>query len=222
MAANTGLETFSSLAIASNATLDVANNHILIQYGSGSDPISAIAGYIKSGYNNGHWNGPGIISTTAQLPTNGLLYGLGYADGADNRVSGLTSGQIEVRYTLLGDANLDGLVNAADFTILAANFNQPVTGWDLGDFNYDGLVNAADFTELAANFNQGVSGADISAGDAAALDTFAAANSLPTDVPEPAALGLIALAQRRAPSPPSQNSSLKLHADDQFNQHRRH
>jgi autotransporter-associated beta strand protein len=193
LAGNTGLETFSSLAIASTATLDVANNHILIQYGSGSDPISAIAGYIKSGYNNGHWNGPGIISTTAQTPTNGLLYGLGYADGADNVVSGLTSGQIEVKYTLLGDANLDGLINAADFTILSANFNQSVTGWDQGDFNYDGLVNAADFTALAANFNQGVSGADISAGDVAALDAFAAANGVPVDVPEPAALGLITL-----------------------------
>jgi hypothetical protein len=24
-----------------------------------------------------------------------------------------------------------------------------VAGWDLGDFNYDGIVNAADFTVLA-------------------------------------------------------------------------
>ena len=106
------------------------------------------------------------------MPTNGLSYGIGYADGADGIVSGLSSGQIEVAYTLLGDANLDGLVNAADFTILAANFNQPVTGWDQGDFNYDGLVNAADFTDLAANFNQSASGAGASAGDVAALDAL--------------------------------------------------
>jgi len=62
------------------------------------------------------------------------------------------SGQLGVTYTLLGDANLDGLVNGADFTILAANFNQPVTGCDQGDFNYGGLVNAADFSSLAANY----------------------------------------------------------------------
>jgi autotransporter-associated beta strand protein len=193
LAGNTGLETFSSLAIASGATLDVVNNHILIDYGSGSDPISAIAGYIQSGYNNGNWNGPGIISSAAQTTTNGLLYGLGYADSADNVVSGLTSGQIEVKYTLLGDCNLDGLVNASDFNILAANFNQSVTGWDQGDFNYDGLVNAADFNALASNFNQGVSGADASAGAVAALDAFAAANGLPVDVPEPVAFGLVTL-----------------------------
>ncbi|MGD0140398.1 MAG: PEP-CTERM sorting domain-containing protein, partial [Tepidisphaeraceae bacterium] len=144
----------------------------------------------------GAWNGPGgIISTAAQTSTNSLLYGVGYADGADGVVSNLTSGQIEVAYTLLGDANLDGLVNGSDFNILAANFNQSITGWDQGDFNYDGLVNASDFNELAANFNQGVSGA-ASAGDIAALDAFAAANglSLPTSsVPEPASIALLAL-----------------------------
>jgi MYXO-CTERM domain-containing protein len=183
----------SSVSITGSGQLDVYNNHVIITYGA-SDPFSTIAGYIKSGYNNGAWNGPGIISTAAQIKTNGLSYGVGYADGKDGVVSGLVSGQIEVAYTLLGDANLDGLVNAADFSILAANFNQTVTGWDQGDFNYDGIVNAADFTDLAANFNQPDSGA-ASAGDVAALDAFAAANglSLPTSsVPEPAS-GALAL-----------------------------
>ncbi|MGA2442123.1 MAG: dockerin type I domain-containing protein [Tepidisphaeraceae bacterium] len=185
-----------ALSISTGSTLDITNNHMYINYGSGSDPLSTIAGYIKSGYNGGGWNGPGIIASAAQTKTNGLSYGVGYADGKDGKVSGLSSGQIEVAYTLLGDANLDGLVNAADFTILAANFNQPVTAWDQGDFNYDGLVNAADFTDLAANFNQSASGADVSAGDVAALDAFAAANglSLPaSSVPEPATAGLIGM-----------------------------
>jgi len=186
----------TSLSITGNVVLDVNNNHIIITYGS-SDPIAAIAGYIASGYNGGGWNGPGIISSAAQTATNGLSYGLGYADGADGVVAGLPSGQIEVMYTMLGDANLDGLVNGSDFNILAANFNQSVTGWDQGDFNYDGFVNAADFNDLAANFNQGVSGA-ASAGDFAALDAFALANGLPMpsfgNVPEPSSMGLLTLA----------------------------
>jgi len=176
--------------------LDITNNHMFINYGSGSDPITTIAGYIASGYNGGGWNGSGIISSVALTNASGLVYAVGYADGADGVVSGLTSGQIEVTYTLLGDANLDGLVNGSDFNILAANFNQSITGWDQGDFNYDGLVNAADFNDLAANFNQGVSGADASAGDVAALDAFAAANglSLPTsNVPEPGSVGFLAI-----------------------------
>jgi hypothetical protein len=180
---------------SNSGTFDVTNNELIVNYGAGADPITSIAAQIKSGYNGGHWNGTGIISSTAQTEINGLLYGVGYADGKDNVVAGLPSGQIEVKLTLLGDANLDGLVNGSDFNILAANFNQSITGWDQGDFNYDGLVNASDFNELAANFNQGVSGG-ASAGDFAALDAFAAANglSLPTSsVPEPASLGLLTL-----------------------------
>jgi autotransporter-associated beta strand protein len=190
---STGLAQMTSLSITGNGELDVNNNYFILAYGA-SDPITTIAGYIASGYNAGHWNGPGIISTAAQTPTNGLLYGVGYADGKDGVVSGLSSGQIEVMYTLLGDANLDGLVNSADFNILAANFNQSITGWDQGDFNYDGLVNSADFNALAANFNQGVSGG-ASAGDLAALDAFAAANGISlANVPEPASAAMLAMA----------------------------
>jgi hypothetical protein len=146
-----------ALQLVGSGSLDVSNYTMFVHYGSNTDPISTIAGYIKSGYNGGGWNGPGIISSAAQTPTNGLTYALGYADGMDGVVSGLSSGQVEVKYTLVGDANLDGQVNGEDFTLLAANFNQGVTGWDQGDFNYDGDVNGEDFTLLAANFNQGAS-----------------------------------------------------------------
>jgi hypothetical protein len=181
----------TSLSITGNGVLDVNNNHIIITYGS-SDPISTIAGDLEAGYNGGAWNGLGGIDTSAPLTVNGLKYGLGYADGVDGVVAGLSSGQIEVAYTLVGDANLDGFVNGEDFTILASNFNQQVTGWDQGDFNYDGTVNGEDFTLLAANFNQAESGA-ATAADVAALDAFAAANglSLPTSsVPEPGMAGM--------------------------------
>jgi len=144
----------NSFSLGSTAVFDVANNEVLINYGTGPDPITSIAALITSGYNAGSWNGNGIVSSTAQ--TTGASYGLGYADAADpGNSASLPSGQIEILYTLLGDANLDGLVNGTDFNILAANFNQSITGWDEGDFNYDGLVNAADFNELAANFDQG-------------------------------------------------------------------
>jgi hypothetical protein len=144
-----------ALELVGNGSLDVRNDTMFINYGSNPDPISTIAGYIKSGYNAGAWNGTGVLSSSAQAPTNGLHYGLGYADGADTVAPGAASGQIEVMYTLVGDANLDGFVNGVDFTILASNFNQSVTSWDRGDFNYDGSVNGEDFTLLAANFNQG-------------------------------------------------------------------
>ena len=148
----------NSLSIGTGATLNLVDNEILINYGSGTDPITTIAADIKSGYNNGGWNGTGIISTTAQTLTNGLYYGIGYADFADaGNPANLAAGQIKLMYTLLGDATLSGKVDTADFSILAENFGMGVTGWDKGDFNYDGAVNGTDFSDLAANFNQGVS-----------------------------------------------------------------
>jgi len=185
-----------SLTMSASGTLDITNNHLIIAYGA-SDPIATIISYLRSGFNNGGWNGPGIISSSAQTPTNGFAYGVGFADGNDNVVSGLSSGQIELKYTLLGDANLDGTVNGSDFSILAANFGLGATNWDQGNFLYGSSVNGSDFSALAANFGQGDSGADVAVtqADINALDSFAIANGLPlptiASVPEPASAGLL-------------------------------
>jgi xyloglucan-specific exo-beta-1,4-glucanase len=154
--ASTGSPTILALAalkINDTSVLDVTNNEVLINYGSGTDPIAAIFSSIARGYASGAWNGTGIISSVARTNPS---YGLGYADSADaGNPANLPSGQIEILYTLLGDANLDGKINGADFTLMAGNFNDSVTnGWDKGDFNYDGKVNGNDFVLLSANFNQ--------------------------------------------------------------------
>jgi hypothetical protein len=174
-------------SLSNGGTIDIQNNKLIVNYASGSDPIATIKAEIASGYANGAWTGTGIMSTTAQ--TNSGSYGIGYADSADpGNPAGLASGTIEVVYTLLGDANLDGAVNGSDFAILATNFNKAVSGWDQGDFNYDGSVNGADFADLAANFNQSANGSDT-----AALNAFAAVNGLTADVPEPVSMGLFML-----------------------------
>ncbi len=140
-----GASSVGSLTINSGSALDITNNHLFIDYGSGSDPMSTIYSYLKSGYNNGNWNGPGIISSAAQSLTGGHHYGIGFSDGKDNVVSGLSSGQIELKYTLLGDANLDGTVNGSDFSILSANYGLGDTNWDQGNFLYTSSVNGSDW-----------------------------------------------------------------------------
>jgi hypothetical protein len=191
---NSGFDnSVSTLLVSGTGQLDLNNNHMFINYGSGFDPIANIKQMLTNGDNGGAWNGPGIMSSAAAA--NSLSYGLGYADSADpGNPAGLSeSGQIEVAYTLLGDANLDRTVNGVDFGILAANFNKGVSRWDQGDFNYDNIVNGVDFGELAANFNKGGSGAAVgpSALSDPALVAFAQANGLMADVPEPASAGLL-------------------------------
>jgi hypothetical protein len=197
----TGDGSQGSIVVSANSTFDISNYHFLIDYGVNVDPVSTVRSLLVSGYNGGQWNGPGVISSAGQTLTNGLKYGVGWADGADGTgaVAGLSSGQIELKYTLLGDANLDGTVNGSDFSILAANFGLGVTNWDQGNFLYSSSVNGSDFSALAANFGQGDSGADanVSEADIAALDAFAIANNLPLPpiaaAPEPASCLLLSL-----------------------------
>jgi GH18 family chitinase len=146
-----GAFTTSSLTINAGATLDLGNNSLIINYRTTADPIATIRGYLSSGDNNGSWNGAGINSSVAAANPS---YGIGYADGADGVVTGLSSGQIEVTYALYGDANLDGIVNGDDFTIVTSNLGTQQSAWDKGDFEYNGVVSGDDFSLLAANLGK--------------------------------------------------------------------
>ncbi len=143
--------------VLTGGTIDISYFSFYIDYGSNSDPITTIAGYMQTGYNQQRWTGQGGITSSAAA-ANPFVYAVGYADFNDpGNPAGLPSGTIYVRYTLLGDANLDGTVNGSDFSIMAANFGLGVTGWDEGNFLYGSSVNGSDFSVLAANFGQGVS-----------------------------------------------------------------
>jgi hypothetical protein len=140
-------------SVPTGGTLDLNNNTLLINYTGSADPIALIRAQVASGYANGLWNGVGMISSAAR---NNPAYAVGYADAADpGNPAGLASGTIEVKYALIGDADLNGVVNGVDYGTVAANFNKSTSNWDQGDFNYDGVVNGVDFGELAANFNKG-------------------------------------------------------------------
>jgi IPT/TIG domain len=146
----------ASLTLEGTATVDMDNGKLLIDYGAGVDPIETIASEIASGYAGGAWNGSGIVSSsvaTENASQTELVYGVGYADGADGIVGGLSSGQIEIMPTLDGDTNLAGAVAFGDLQTLAKYFNH-AGGWDEGDFNYMGQVSFGDFQLLSQNFGQ--------------------------------------------------------------------
>lgn len=190
-----GLSNIDVLVIAGGpssptARLDLTNNAMIIgstPADGGPDAEAVVGGYISSGYAGGSWEGKGIASTSADFGEGNR--GLGYADaGAIGVVTFLGVPVLAtdslIRFTLYGDANLDGVVNLPDFNRLAANFGSTNAVWRQGDFNYDGLVNLQDFNRLAANFG-------LSAGpDGPTPSDWAALASV---VPEPAGLGIIVL-----------------------------
>ena len=86
-----------------------------------------------------------------------------------------------MKYTEIGDANLDATVNALDFNALASHFGQSSAIWSDSDFNYDGSVDTQDFVALAGNFGGTMGGA-------------VPAPSLGSLVPEPMLIGMPAMA----------------------------
>jgi uncharacterized repeat protein (TIGR03803 family) len=202
LASGIGLTQLSALTVNPGSTLDIRNNEVLINYGSGPDPISAIAADLQSGFNGGAWNGAGIDSSAVASAnaTGRLLYGIGYADGADGIIPGLSSGEIEILPTLAGDAKLQGSVNFGDFELVSQYYGQAAS-WDEGNFGYGSVVDFGDFEVLAENFG----GANaLTTGELAGLEQFAAQNGVSlvqtpsgfslVSVPEPASLGMMVLA----------------------------
>lgn len=75
----------------------------------------------------------------------------------------------------LGDANLDGFVDGADYTTWADNYLQPGRSWTTGDFSRNGKVDGADYTLWADNYSP------------------RPPSSMAVVVPEPASLTLLVL-----------------------------
>jgi SdrD B-like domain len=139
-----GNNAVTSLAITNGATVDLGDNTLNIDYGAGSSPQATIQADIANG---------SLISSFVGANSS---YGIGYADGADGIVAGLTAGQFVVEPALLGDADLNGSVNIHDLQIILSNFNQS-GGWDEGNFTGAQTVSIDDLQLTLSNFNQSAS-----------------------------------------------------------------
>jgi hypothetical protein len=201
-ATRTLLTTPLTIAGATNAwtgKLDLTDNDLDVPGGS----LATITNQIKQGYNGGNWQGSGgIISSSAAINTTHLTT-LGIIQNnqggsalftASNPFDGTTpgAGDILVKYTYIGDANLDGKVDGSDYNRIDNGYLNHLTGWYNGDFNYDGTINGSDYTLIDNAFNtQGASlAATVSAADAVATAQISADAS----VPEPGAVGVLGFA----------------------------
>jgi hypothetical protein len=158
----------NSLSLDAGATLDIADNALVLDY-TGTSPAASVREKILSGRGGvgfgASWNGAGINSSAA-AQANAIepeLRSIGYADNATLPLGPYTTyrGQpvdetsILIAYTRTGDANLDGLVNDDDVTIVGASYapGVPQASWALGDFDFNGFVDDDDVTLLGAFYN---------------------------------------------------------------------
>jgi hypothetical protein len=199
---NRQLVVTTTLSIAGSTSawqgrVDLANNDMDVQQGS----LVTITNQIEQGYAGGTWNGTaGIVSSTAAGTT---LFALGVIQNnqsggtlfnAGNPFDGTTpgAGDILIKYTYYGDANLDGKVDGSDYSRIdnAYSYNEAhpnhYTGWFNGDFNYDNVIDGSDYTLMDNAYN--TQGAALSA--QVALPTAQVAGG---SVPEPTTLSLLAI-----------------------------
>jgi hypothetical protein len=153
-----------STSPSARAKLDLGNNAVIVDY-TGESPVTALRQQIISGRGGAGlgkgWSGSGITSSAAATaePESGSV---GYAENSAMPLGPLTTfrGQpvdgtsIILAYTRTGDANLDGVVNDDDVTIVGATYapgmSQP--SWALGDFDYNGFVDDDDDVTLLGAF----------------------------------------------------------------------
>ncbi|MEX2141338.1 MAG: autotransporter-associated beta strand repeat-containing protein [Pirellulales bacterium] len=185
---------------APSAMLDLNNNAAIIDY-TGTSPMTTVRQQILAGRGTAGfgatWTGRGITSSAAAaaVATEPESRSVGYAENATLPLGSYTNfrGQpvddtsILMAFTRTGDANLDGLVNDDDVTIVGATYAPGVAqpSWALGDFDFNGFVDDDDVTLLGVFYDPSAPPLAVSPNGAA--DAVVA-------VPEPSAITLAVLA----------------------------
>ena len=171
LAANpdSGVLEVKSLEIATGAILNVTNNDLIVDYAETSVIADLIAAFVEG-------------RLTANGDDLGLPTYLAIAEAADLGLETFSGQSVDgsavlAKFTYVGDANLDGQVDALDYErVDLAIGNTGVLGTAQGDLNYDGNVDALDYEQIDLNIGNGVG---------SPLATVL--------IPEPASLSLLAM-----------------------------
>jgi hypothetical protein len=182
--ADRGLRT-GGLSMSGTSKIDLSDNAMIIDY-TGASPLATITAYLAAGRNGGNWLGDRLTSSAAALDSTHVGLGIGEASivlgpsGGVFSSYNVDSSTVLVKFTYLGDTDLDGDVDVADLGNLASHW-QTAGVWTDGDFDYSGSINVNDLGMLATNWQAGV-GAPLRP----SLSDALASLGLPsTSVPEP-------------------------------------
>jgi hypothetical protein len=184
--------------------LDLTDNDLIVS--SATTPAAAalqltqITNQIATGLDDGAWDGNGIVSSAAAaLPSRLMSLGvLINADSNGNALYGNNSNgpfdsqdpspnAVLVKYTLLGDADLNGVITTADYLAIDNGYHLGETGWANGDFNYDNTINGDDYSLIDNSFNVSNSLQSANAAIAAPAVSAAVQSGAPATVESPAA-----------------------------------
>ncbi len=147
----------SSLTLANNARplgsriyyglFELGTNDAVIRNGSLADLTDMLRDYTASGGVRGLGTYSTLPNTRlAIMPNNAGIPGVPRYATFDGVACG--PADVLIKFTYIGDADLNGVVDANDLAITLAGLNGKLTGWQNGDFNYDGKVSTSDLNAL--------------------------------------------------------------------------
>jgi autotransporter-associated beta strand protein len=150
------------------AEFDLNNNAAILNY-TGASPIDTVRQQILASRGSAGlgatWGGLGISSSAAAAAaaTDPESRSIGFAENATMplgpyatfRGQPVDDTSILMAFTRTGDANLDGVVNDDDVTIVGATYapGLPQASWALGDFDFNGFVDDDDVTLLGVFYD---------------------------------------------------------------------
>ncbi len=166
--------------------IDLTDGAMIVTPPSG-DPTSTLEAAVKLGRNGGLWNGAaGISSSTAQSDraahhTEISSVGIALNSSLLSRYSKFDDqpvgpDSVLLRYTIVGDVDLNGTVNDDDVTVLGLYYDGGAANthhWSSGDLDFNGTVDDDDATLMGLYYN---SSATAPAAAAPAFSAAAGAN----------------------------------------------
>jgi hypothetical protein len=152
----TSVSLVGELNVTGAGYIDLVDNDLVVT----GTPVAGVREMVRRWWTGGGSGLPGEVGLGSSLTFYTVEGGFTTLAVYDNSVSGQTlatfggvpvsAGSVLVKYTYVGDINLDGVVDATDLSRVLAGMNGAGGGWNYGDVNYDGVVNTADLGRTMA------------------------------------------------------------------------
>lgn len=182
-----------TLNIGDISVLDLTDNDMILPYVDAS-PEAQVQQWVSNWQND--QAGPLLMASSSSDGSSPFLRTLAVSDNADLKFSSFDGhtfapgdfNQVLLKYTYLGDANLDGQVTPQDYAIVDGNIGRG-HDWGTGDVNEDGVVNPGDYAQIDGNIGAGNGspeggpqlGPIVAPGLAAAMPDSSEAGAAPSD-----------------------------------------
>jgi hypothetical protein len=166
-----GVVSVTSLSLT-EGNMDLGTNDLVVNY-SGASPLADLQSLIESGQLASDADFGGV--STLLVLFEAADFGLTEYEGV-----GVDGESVIGKYTYVGDANLDGQVDAFDYSVVDDNFGSSAS-FVGGDLNGDGFVDAFDYSSIDDTFGAGVN------------SPLRPAGTTEVFIPEPSSVGLMML-----------------------------